>query len=89
MILAVLIGGVGTDGGPLVGAVVVTLLQRFTAALPPATATVVYAAILLVVMLVFRGGAVGVATALWQRWRPPGQVAAPSGARRAGPRSTG
>jgi ABC-type branched-subunit amino acid transport system ATPase component/ABC-type branched-subunit amino acid transport system permease subunit len=76
VILAVLIGGVGTDGGPLVGAVLVTLLQRFTAGLPSATATVVYAAILLVVMLVFRGGAVGVAAALRQRWRPPGQAAA-------------
>jgi ABC-type branched-subunit amino acid transport system ATPase component/ABC-type branched-subunit amino acid transport system permease subunit len=70
IILAVLIGGMGTDGGPLVGAVFVTVLQRFTTSLQPATATVVYAAILLVVMLSFRGGALGVTQSLWQRLRP-------------------
>jgi len=70
IILAVLIGGIGTDGGPVVGAVLVTALQRFTTSLHPATATVVYAAILLVVMLSFRGGAIGLALSLWQRVRP-------------------
>ena len=77
VILAVLIGGVGTDGGPFIGAILVTLLQRLTSEMPPATATVVYAAILLVVMLVFRGGAVGVVTALVHRYR---RERAPSGA---------
>ncbi len=81
VILAVLIGGVGTDGGPLAGAVLVTLLQRFTSTLQPATATVVYASILLVVMLAFRGGAVGVVQTVWHRLRPPAQApATPAGA---------
>ena len=66
ILLLVLFGGAGTLAGPLVGAVLLTLIDA-TLARWPAVQHFVYGAFLLFALYVMPGGVVGLATRLWRR----------------------
>jgi branched-chain amino acid transport system permease protein len=66
ILLLVLFGGAGTMAGPLVGAVLLTLLDALLARWP-AVQHFVYGAFLLFALYVMPGGVIGLAKSLWQR----------------------
>lgn len=68
ILLLVLFGGAGTLAGPLVGAVLLTLLDALLARWP-AVQHFIYGAFLLFALYVMPGGVVGMAAKLWRRTR--------------------
>jgi branched-chain amino acid transport system permease protein len=81
ILLLVLFGGSGTLTGPVVGAVVLTLLDALLARWP-AVQHFAYGAILLFALYVMPGGVVGMVNKLWRRAKapPPDEAGTGSGA---------
>ncbi len=68
-LIAVVIGGLGHPYGAIVGALILTVLVQFTAVLYDYS-LVLYGGILLLVMLVYPGGAAGLLSGIYSRLRP-------------------
>ena len=75
-LIAVVIGGLGHPYAAIAGTTILILIGQFTAVLYD-YALLLYGGILLLVMLVYPGGAAGLLSSLWQRIRPP--ALAPAG----------
>jgi len=68
ILVAVLIGGPGRRFGPVIGAIVLTALQKLTDGLGSMEG-IIYAALLAIIILAFRDGVIGTASTLWGRWQ--------------------
>ncbi|HUK61416.1 MAG TPA: branched-chain amino acid ABC transporter permease [Stellaceae bacterium] len=68
VVLMVLLGGMGTLLGPVVGAVLIVAMDEYLAGIG-IPVPVVIGVIFIVIILVFRRGIVGEAVYLWNRWR--------------------
>ena len=77
ILLLVLFGGVGSVYGPLVGAVLLTLIEAGLSSWP-SVQHFVYGALLLFALFVMPGGVMGVVSAAWARHRPPAEPPAPA-----------
>lgn len=77
ILLLVLFGGVGSIYGPLVGAVLLTLIDASLSSWP-SVQHFVYGALLLFALFVMPGGVMGVVNRWWDRREKPTSVALPS-----------
>lgn len=69
----VVVGGIGTVAGPVVGTLIFRVIDFFTRGYGGEYTVFAFALILLVTMLFFHDGVMGVAAALWRRARAPRQ----------------
>ena len=77
LLLMVLVGGLGTITGPILGALALMSMQTYMAELRE-WVTVAQGLVFVFVVLAFRGGIVGFLGVLWRNRRRPVAVAAPS-----------
>jgi len=90
LLIAVVIGGLGSAYGPLLGAIILVMLNQLTAGLYEIS-YYIFGGILLVVMLFFPAGAVGAVRRLFRRSAPvhPAAAHAPADAAQAAPGTAG
>jgi branched-chain amino acid transport system permease protein len=72
--LIVIVGGVGTKLGPLVGAAIVVWAEYFISLLTPQRWPLILGALFIAVIMYFRGGVVAFVERLWQRGRKHGRA---------------
>ena len=90
LLIAVVIGGLGSAYGPLLGAIILVMLNQLTAGLYEIS-YYIFGGILLVVMLFFPAGAVGAVRRLFRRSAPvhPAAADAPADAAQGAPGTAG
>jgi branched-chain amino acid transport system permease protein len=72
--LIVIVGGVGTKLGPLVGAAIVVWAEYFISLLTPQRWPLILGGLFIAVIMYFRGGVVAFADRLWHRGRKHGRA---------------
>jgi branched-chain amino acid transport system permease protein len=74
--LIVIVGGVGTKLGPLVGAAIVVWAEYFISLITPQRWPLILGMLFIAVIMYFRGGIVAFVERLWQRGRTHGRAGA-------------